>query len=108
MGFCNATNIVLVDELKESGTGARRTETCVVPRHVDVSRDFFVFVQTSSVRGGGGGGGRFSLLFSFSCLADHERDWPICQVVFRVVNQYLEYVRNNINMIRVAQYKHPP
>ena len=69
---------------------------------------FFFFVQTSSVKGGGGGG-RFSLLFSFSSLADHERDWPICQVVFRVVNQYLEYVRNNnINIIRVAQYKHPP
>ena len=46
---------MLVDELKESGTGARRTETCVVPRHVDASRVFcFVFVQTSSVRGGGG------------------------------------------------------
>ena len=77
---------MLVDELKESGTGARRTETCVGPRHVDVSR-VFLFL---SERAGGGGGGRFSILFSFSCLADHERDWPICQVVFRVVNQYAE------------------
>ena len=106
VGFCDATPIVLVDELKKSGTGARRTETCVVPRHVDVSRDFyFVFVRTSSV---GGGGGRFSLFFYFSCLADHERDWPVCKVVFRVANQYVEYVRNNnINIIRVAQDKHP-
>ena len=56
---------MLVDELKESGTGARRIETCVVPRHVDVSRDFFVFVQTSSVRGGGGGRQIFCFVLFF-------------------------------------------
>ena len=55
-----------------------------------------------------GGGDRFSLFFYFSCLTDHERDWPVCKVVFRVANQYVEYVRNNnINIIRVAQDKHP-
>ena len=54
---------MLVDELKESGTGARRTETCVVPRHVDASSVFFVFVQTSSVRGGGEADFLFCSLF---------------------------------------------
>ena len=29
--FCQATPISLVDESKESRTGARRTETCVAP-----------------------------------------------------------------------------
>ena len=40
--FCQATPICLVDESKESCTGARRTETCVAPRRVDASRDFFI------------------------------------------------------------------
>ena len=40
--FCQATPISLVDESKESCTGARRTESCVAPRHVDASCDFFV------------------------------------------------------------------
>ena len=40
--FCQATPISLVDESKESCTGARRTETCVAPRHVEASRDFFI------------------------------------------------------------------
>ena len=30
---CEATPIGLVDEPKESCSGARRTETCVAPRH---------------------------------------------------------------------------
>ena len=52
--------------------------------------------------GGGGGGRRYAAilfhLFSFPCSADHERDWPPCKVVFRVGNQYAEWlnVRNNV------------
>ena len=38
--FYETTTIALVDESKESCTGARRTETCVSPRHVEASRDF--------------------------------------------------------------------
>ena len=54
--FCEATPIDLADESRESCTGARRTETCVAPRHVDASRDFlFCFLRTSSVGGRGGG-----------------------------------------------------
>ena len=31
--------LLIVTEPKESSTGARRTETCVAPRHADASRD---------------------------------------------------------------------
>ena len=57
-------------------TDARRTETtcvmptCVAPRHVDASRDFFFFFffffSERAARGGrGGGGGGDARLFSF-------------------------------------------
>ena len=36
---CDATPLGLVGEPKESCTVARRTETCVAPRHIDASRD---------------------------------------------------------------------
>ena len=38
---------------KEFYTGARRTKTCVAPRHVGASSDFILFFRTSSVGGGG-------------------------------------------------------
>ena len=41
MEFCEATHIGLVDELMESCTGGRQTETCAAPRHVDAPRDFY-------------------------------------------------------------------
>ena len=47
---------------------ARRTETtcvtptCVAPRHVDASRDFFFLFSPSEQRAGGGGGGAAILL----------------------------------------------
>ena len=103
---CEATPIGLVDLTKESCMGARPTETCVAPRHVDASRDallsicsfrvlcctrplfcficiLFYFLRTSSVGvGGGRGAPRLSgFWFSFPCSADHERDWPPCKVV---------------------------
>ena len=59
-------------ELKETCTHARRTETSIAPRHVDVSRDallvissfvfYFIFFRTSGV---GGGAARFSLFVPF-------------------------------------------
>ena len=65
----------IVDEPKESCTGARWIETCVAPRHVDVSRDFlFYLLRTSSVGGVGGGFGgaaRLSLFVLFLCSVDH-------------------------------------
>ena len=58
---------------------ARRIETCVPPRHVDASRDFyFILFSPNDAR-------LFS--FFFPCSADHERDWPPCKVFFRVGNQ---------------------
>ena len=42
--------------------------------------DFLFFLRTSSV--GGGVFFRTFLLFSFSCSADHERDWPPCKSNF--------------------------
>ena len=64
---------------------ARWTETCVAPRHVDVSRYFPLFSPNEQRGGGGGGvgGGCAANLFvCFPCSADHERDWPPCKVVF--------------------------
>ena len=61
------------------------TPTCVAPRYVDASRDFFFSPNGQRARGGGGGEGRcqtFFFLFFFPCSADHERDWPPCKVVF--------------------------
>ena len=48
--------------------------------------------------GGGGGGGyaaRLFLLFSFSCSAEDERDWPPCKVVFFGLATNTLNVRNN-------------
>ena len=58
---------------------------------------FFSPIEQRRRRGGGGrgGGGGCDARFFFSCLADHERDWLPCKVVFRVGNQYTENVENN-------------
>ena len=37
------------------------------------------------------------MFFFFLCSADHERDWPLCKVVFRVGNQYAECENNDHN-----------
>ena len=58
-------HIGLVDELMESCTGARQTETCVAPRYVDASRDFYFIFSERATWGVGGGGARcqtFSLV----------------------------------------------
>ena len=44
---------------------ARRTETYVAPRHVDASRDFFVFFFFNEQRGGRGGAGEWGALPDF-------------------------------------------
>ena len=82
------------------------TPTCVAPRHVDASRDFFVFVffAERAARGGGvgGGGGAARLfLFFFPCSSDHERDWPPCKVVFFGLATNALNVRNNSNNFQV-------
>ena len=72
-------------------TDARPTKTCIAP--VDASGFFIIiiFLRTSSVGGGGGGyTAKPFLLFFFPCSANHERDWLLCKVVFRVGNQYAE------------------
>ena len=91
-----ATRIGLVDESKKSYTDAR-TETCVAPRHVDASRDFY-FILSERAAWGGACAARVSLLFSFSSSADLERDWRPCKVVFRVGNQYAECEKKQKNM----------
>ena len=71
---CEATPIGRAD--------VRRTETCVAPRHVDASRDFYLFYfilfspnEQRAREGGGGRGGWQPFLFCFfHCSADHERD----------------------------------
>ena len=76
-------------------TDARRTETtcvkptCVAPRYMDAPRDFlfsyFLIFSERPARGReGGGGGRCQTFpfFFFPCSADHERDWPLCKVIF--------------------------
>ena len=47
--------------------------------------------------GGGGYAARLFLLFSFPCSADHERDWPPCEVVFFGLATNTLNVRNNNN-----------
>ena len=53
-----------------------------------------VWVETVAEGGrrfmGGGCTARLSLLFSFPCSADHERDWLPYKLVFSVGNQYAE------------------
>ena len=44
---------------------------------------------------GGWRAARFSLLFSFPCSANHERDWPPCKVVFFGLPTNTLNVRNN-------------
>ena len=60
---------------------------------------FFLFFSERAARGGGRGGGaaRLFFLFSFSCSADHERDWPSCKVVFFGLATNALNVRNNNN-----------
>ena len=40
--FCEATSIGLADESKKSLYGSETDETCVAPRHVDASSDFYI------------------------------------------------------------------
>ena len=47
--FCEATPNGLVDESKKSFISARRTETCVAPRHEDASRDFIFYYERSEL-----------------------------------------------------------
>ena len=58
---------------------------------------FFIFSERAA-RGGGGGGGAlpdFFFFFFFPCSADHERDWPPCEVVFFGLATNALNVRNN-------------
>ena len=78
---------------------ARRTETCVTPtcvapRHVDASRDYYFFSERAA-SGEGGGGGYAARLFLFSffpCSADHERDWAT------VLSRFFGLVTNTLNV----------
>ena len=58
-------------------------------------------------REGGGGGvrgrGGAARLFFFPCSADHERDWPLCKVVFFGLATNTLNVRNNNNNNITAQ-----
>ena len=47
--------------------------------------------------GGGGYAARLFLFFSFTCSADHERDWPPCKVFFFGLATNTLNVRNNNN-----------
>ena len=71
------------------------TPTCVAPRHVDKPRDFFDFFSPNEQRAGGGRALADFFFFFFSCSADHERDWPPCEVVFWGLATNALNVRNN-------------
>ena len=73
------------------------TPTCVAPRHVDALLFFNFFLRTSSARGGGGALPDFFFLFLFPWSADHEWDWPPCEVVFFGLATNALNVRNNNN-----------
>ena len=93
--------LLIVDKRKESYTSARRTETCVAPRHEDASRDFFLFVRAlcfifilfppNEQHGGEGLCCQTSFFLFACCSVSHARDWPRRKVVFfRIGNQYAE------------------
>ena len=75
------------------------TPTCVAPRHVDAPRDFLFlfFIFSERAARTGGGGGRCQTVLFFPCSAEHERDWPPCQVVFFGLANNALNVRNNNN-----------
>ena len=96
--FAERHPLALSTSRRNPFTDVRPTETCVAP--VDASRDFYYFLQTSSVEGGVGVCCQtFIFLFSFPCSADHERDWPPRKVVFRFFGLATNTlnVRNNNN-----------
>ena len=73
---------------------------------MDAPRDFLIFYffififspNEQRARGGGGGGALPDFFFFFfPCLADHERDWPPCKVVFFGLATNALNVRNNNN-----------
>ena len=69
---------------------------------MDASRDFILFFSPNEHLGwGGGGGGEGEALpdffFFFPCSADHERDWPPCEVVFFGLATNALNVRNKNN-----------
>ena len=69
---------------------------------MDASRYFcfyFIFLRTSSARGGGALPEFFLSFYFFPCLADHERDWPPCKEVFFGLATNALNVRNNNNNI---------
>ena len=97
--FCEATPIGLVDEPKKSYTGARRTETCVAPRHVDATRHFYFLLSQRAAWGGGVRCQTFSLcpLFPVQQTTSHERCWPPCKFSFFGLATITLNVRNNHN-----------
>ena len=59
---------------------------------------FFFFFSPNEQRAEGAGGGVRCQTFSssfFPCSADHERDWPPCEVVFFGLATNALNVRNN-------------
>ena len=80
--ICEATPIALAGESEETGTDARRTETCVALRHADASRVFLChFIFSELAAWGRWGAARLFNFFFFPCLADHQRDWSLFKVV---------------------------
>ena len=52
---------------------ARRTETCVAPRHADASREFYFCFSERAAWGGGGGGTLPDFFFFFFSLFSRPR-----------------------------------
>ena len=65
---------------------------------------FIYFLKTSSVWGKGGAA-RLSILFSFPCSVDHERDSPPCKIVFFGLATNTLNVRSNNNIYLGATYR---
>ena len=57
----------------------------------------FIFSERAARSEGGGGGALPDFFFFFPCSADHERDWPPCEVVFFGLATNALNVRNNNN-----------
>ena len=58
---------------------------------------FYFSERAARGEGGRGGAARLFFFFFFPCLADHERDWSPCEVVFFGLATNALTVRNNNN-----------
>ena len=74
----------------------------------DKAVNWFNSAEEELMGGGGAGGLLPDFFFFFSCSADHERDWPPCEVVFFGLATNALNVKNNKQQTTTATAESPP